>query len=276
MIDWKASGPADGQDYTDIRYETAEGIAKITINRPEVRNAFRPTTLFELSHAFNVARDDAEIGVIILTGEGDQAFCSGGDQRVRGDDGYKDSRGVGRLNVLDLQVQIRRTPKPVIAMVAGYAIGGGHVLHVCCDLTIAADNAIFGQTGPKVGSFDAGYGSSLLAATVGLKKAREIWYLCRQYSAAEALQMGLVNTVVPLDQLEEETVSWAREMLTKSPLALRMLKGALNAVTDGAAGMQQFAGDATMLYYMSEEAQEGRNAYVAKRAPDFGKFPRRP
>lgn len=276
MVDWKASGPAAGQDYTDIRYETAEGIAKITINRPEVRNAFRPTTLFELSHAFNVARDDAEIGVIILTGEGDKAFCSGGDQRVRGDDGYKDLKGVGRLNVLDLQVQIRRTPKPVIAMVAGYAIGGGHVLHVCCDLTIAADNAIFGQTGPKVGSFDAGYGSSLLAATVGLKKAREIWYLCRQYNATEALQMGLVNTVVPLDRLEEETVSWAREMLAKSPTALRMLKGALNAVTDGAAGMQQFAGDATMLFYMSEEAQEGRDAYVGKRAPDFSKFPRRP
>ena len=228
MIGWQASGPADGQKYTDIRYETAEGIAKITINRPEVRNAFRPTTLFELSHAFNVARDDSEIGVIILTGEGNKAFCSGGDQRIRGDDGYKDNRGVGRLNVLDLQVQIRRTPKPVIAMVAGYAIGGGHVLHVCCDLTIAADNAIFGQTGPKVGSFDAGYGSSLLAATVGLKKAREIWYLCRQYSAQEALQMGLVNAVVPLDRLEEETVSWAREMLAKSPLALRMLKGALN------------------------------------------------
>jgi naphthoate synthase len=276
VVDWKSSGPADGHEYTDIRYETAEGIAKITINRPEVRNAFRPTTLFELSHAFNVARDDAEIGVIILTGEGDKAFCSGGDQRIRGDDGYKDTRGVGRLNVLDLQVQIRRTPKPVIAMVAGYAIGGGHVLHVCCDLTIAADNAIFGQTGPKVGSFDAGYGSSLLAATVGLKKAREIWYLCRQYDAQEALQMGLVNTVVPLERLEDETVSWAREMLAKSPLALRMLKGALNAVTDGAAGMQQFAGDATMLYYMSEEAQEGRDAYVGKRAPDFAKFPRRP
>ena len=276
MVDWQASGPADGQDYTDIRYETAEGIAKITINRPEVRNAFRPTTLFELSHAFSVARDDAAIGVIILTGQGDKAFCSGGDQRVRGDDGYKDLKGVGRLNVLDLQVQIRRTPKPVIAMVAGYAIGGGHVLHVCCDLTIAADNAIFGQTGPKVGSFDAGYGSSLLAATVGLKKAREIWYLCRQYNAAEALQMGLVNTVVPLDRLEEETISWAREMLAKSPLALRMLKGALNAVTDGAAGMQQFAGDATMLYYMSEEAQEGRDAYVGKRPPDFAQFPRRP
>jgi naphthoate synthase len=276
VVDWKSTGPAEGQEYTDIRYETAEGIAKITINRPEVRNAFRPTTLYELSHAFNVARDDPEIGVIILTGEGDKAFCSGGDQRVRGDDGYRDPKGVGRLNVLDLQVQIRRTPKPVIAMVAGYAVGGGHVLHVCCDLTIAADNAIFGQTGPKVGSFDGGYGSWLLAATVGLKKAREIWYLCRQYSAEEALQMGLVNAVVPLEQLENEAVSWAREMLTKSPLALRMLKGALNAVTDGAAGMQQFAGDATMLYYMSEEAQEGRDAYVGKRAPDFSKFPRRP
>jgi naphthoate synthase len=276
VVDWKASGPADGQDYGDIIYETAEGIAKITINRPEVRNAFRPATLFELSRAFSVARDDPEVGVIILTGAGDKAFCSGGDQRIRGDDGYVGADGVGRLNVLDLQVQIRRTPKPVIAMVAGYAIGGGHVLHVCCDLTIAADNAVFGQTGPRVGSFDAGYGSSLLAATVGLKKAREIWYLCRQYSAAEALQMGLVNTVVPLERLESETVSWAQEMLAKSPLALRMLKGALNAVTDGAAGMQQFAGDATMLYYMSEEAQEGRNAYVAKRPPDFSQFPRRP
>ena len=276
MVDWKASGPAEGQDYGDIIYETAEGIAKITINRPEVRNAFRPATLFELSRAFSVARDDPEVGVIILTGAGDQAFCSGGDQRIRGDDGYVGADGVGRLNVLDLQVQIRRTPKPVIAMVAGYAIGGGHVLHVCCDLTIAADNAVFGQTGPRVGSFDAGYGSSLLAATVGLKKAREIWYLCRQYNAEQALQMGLVNTVVPLERLEAETVSWAQEMLAKSPLALRMLKGALNAVTDGAAGMQQFAGDATMLYYMSEEAQEGRNAYVAKRPPDFGQFPRRP
>ncbi|MGA3153069.1 MAG: 1,4-dihydroxy-2-naphthoyl-CoA synthase [Streptosporangiaceae bacterium] len=276
MIDWKASGQPGGQDYSDIIYETAEGIAKITINRPEVRNAFRPITLFELSTAFSVARDDPSIGVIILTGAGEKAFCSGGDQRIRGDDGYVDHQGVGRLNVLDLQVQIRRTPKPVIAMVAGYAIGGGHVLHVCCDLTIAADNAVFGQTGPKVGSFDAGYGSSLLAATVGLKKAREIWYLCRQYSAAEALQMGLVNTVVPLAQLEEETVAWARELLEKSPLALRMLKGALNAVTDGAAGMQQFAGDATLLYYMSEEAQEGRDAYVGKRQPDFTRFPRRP
>ena len=276
MVDWQASGPADGQKYTDIVYETAEGIAKITINRPEVHNAFRPTTLFELSSAFNAARDDPRVGVIILTGAGDKAFCSGGDQRVRGDDGYLDSHGVGRLNVLDLQVQIRRTPKPVIAMVAGYAIGGGHVLHVCCDLTIAADNAVFGQTGPKVGSFDGGYGSWLLASTVGLKKAREIWYLCRQYSAQQALEMGLVNAVVPLDRLEEETIAWSRELLAKSPLALRMLKGALNTVTDGAAGMQQFAGDATLLYYMSEEAQEGRDAYVAKRAPDFGKFPRRP
>ncbi len=276
MVDWQASGPADGQKYTDIVYETAEGIAKITINRPEVRNAFRPTTLFELSSAFSAARDDPGIGVIILTGAGGQAFCSGGDQRIRGDDGYVDSEGVGRLNVLDLQVQIRRTPKPVIAMVAGYAIGGGHVLHVCCDLTIAADNAVFGQTGPKVGSFDGGYGSWLLASTVGLKKAREIWYLCRQYSAQQALEMGLVNAVVPLDRLESETVAWSRELLARSPLALRMLKGALNAVTDGAAGMQQFAGDATLLYYMSEEAQEGRDAYVAKRTPDFGKFPRRP
>jgi naphthoate synthase len=276
VVDWQASGPADGQKYTDIVYETAEGIAKITINRPEVRNAFRPTTLFEMSSAFNAARDDPKIGVIILTGAGEKAFCSGGDQRVRGDDGYLDPQGVGRLNVLDLQVQIRRTPKPVIAMVAGYAIGGGHVLHVCCDLTIAADNAVFGQTGPKVGSFDGGYGSWLLASTVGLKKAREIWYLCRQYSAQQALEMGLVNAVVPLERLEEETITWSRELLAKSPLALRMLKGALNTVTDGAAGMQQFAGDATLLYYMSEEAQEGRDAYVAKRAPDFGRFPRRP
>jgi naphthoate synthase len=276
LVDWQRSGPAPGQEYTDIVYETGEGIAKITINRPEVRNAFRPTTLFELSSAFNTARDDPDTGVIILTGAGTQAFCSGGDQKVRGDDGYVDARGVGRLNVLDLQVQIRRTPKPVIAMVAGYAIGGGHVLHVCCDLTIAADNAVFGQTGPKVGSFDAGYGSWLLAETVGLKKAREIWYLCRQYDARQALDMGLVNAVVPLDRLEEETVSWARELLAKSPLALRMLKGALNAVTDGAAGMQQFAGDATLLYYMSEEAQEGRDAFRDKRRPDFARFPKRP
>ena len=273
VIDWQRTA---GQEYTDIGYETAEGIAKITINRPEVRNAFRPTTLFELSDAFTVARDDPEIGVIILTGAGTQAFCSGGDQKIRGDDGYVDDHGVGRLNVLDLQVQIRRTPKPVIAMVAGYAVGGGHVLHVCCDLTIAADNAIFGQTGPKVGSFDGGYGSWLLASTVGLKKAREIWYLCRQYDAQQALEMGLVNTVVPLASLEEETITWARELLAKSPLALRMLKGALNAVTDGAAGMQQFAGDATLLYYMSEEAQEGRDAFKERRTPDFAKFPRRP
>jgi len=276
VIEWKRESPRGGQEYTDIVYETAEGIAKITINRPEVRNAFRPATLFELSHAFSAARDDPGIGVIILTGAGTQAFCSGGDQKIRGDDGYLDTSGVGRLNVLDLQVQIRRTPKPVIAMVAGYAIGGGHVLHVCCDLTIAADNAIFGQTGPKVGSFDGGYGSWLLAETVGLKKAREIWYLCRQYSAQQALDMGLVNTVVPLERLEEETVAWARELLERSPLALRMLKGALNAVTDGAAGMQQFAGDATLLFYMSEEAQEGRDAFREKRRPDFARFPRRP
>ena len=276
MIKWQRPEPPAGREYRDIVYETADGIAKITINRPEVRNAFRPTTLFELSDAFNTARDDPGIGVIILTGAGTEAFCSGGDQKIRGDDGYLDSHGIGRLNVLDLQVQIRRTPKPVIAMVAGYAVGGGHVLHVCCDLTIAADNAIFGQTGPKVGSFDGGYGSWLLAGTVGLKKAREIWYLCRQYTAQQALEMGLVNTVVPVDKLEEETVSWARELLEKSPLALRMLKGALNAVTDGAAGMQQFAGDATLLFYMSEEAQEGRDAFKEKRRPDFARFPRRP
>jgi len=281
VTEWQRSGPEPGKDYSDIwydtvLYDTGGGVAKITINRPEVRNAFRPTTLFELSHAFSVARDDPKIGVIILTGAGDAAFCSGGDQKIRGDDGYVGLDGVGRLNVLDLQVQIRRLPKPVIAMVAGYAIGGGHVLHVCCDLTIAADNAIFGQTGPKVGSFDGGYGSWLLAQTVGLKKAREIWYLCRQYTAAEALAMGLVNAVVPLASLEEETLKWSNELLAKSPLALRMLKGALNAVTDGAAGMQQFAGDATMLYYMSEEAQEGRDAFKEKRVPDFAKFPRRP
>jgi naphthoate synthase len=281
VTEWQRSGPEPGKDYSDVwydtlSYDTGGGVAKITINRPEVRNAFRPTTLFELSHAFSVARDDPKIGVIILTGAGEAAFCSGGDQKIRGDDGYVGLDGVGRLNVLDLQVQIRRLPKPVIAMVAGYAIGGGHVLHVCCDLTIAADNAIFGQTGPKVGSFDGGYGSWLLAQTVGLKKAREIWYLCRQYSAAEALAMGLVNAVVPLASLEEETLKWCDELLAKSPLALRMLKGALNAVTDGAAGMQQFAGDATMLYYMSEEAQEGRDAFKEKRVPNFAKFPRRP
>jgi naphthoate synthase len=269
--DWKPDG-----DHTDIRYETAEGIAKITICRPEVRNAFRPQTLFELSDAFERARNDRTVGVIILTGEGPDAFCSGGDQRIRGDDGYVGEDGVGRLNVLDLQVQIRRLPKPVVAMVAGYAIGGGHVLHVVCDLTICADNARFGQTGPKVGSFDGGYGAGLLARMVGHKKAREIWYLCEQYDAEEAERMGLVNKVVPLDQLEAETVAWCRKMLAKSPLALRLLKAAFNADTDGLAGIQQLAGDATLLYYMSEEAQEGRDAYVEKRPPDFGKFPRRP
>jgi naphthoate synthase len=270
---WHPSG-----DYRDIRYDVlgAEGIAKITICRPEVRNAFRPQTLFELSHAFNEARDDADIGVIILTGQGTEAFCSGGDQRVRGDDGYKDEKGIGRLNVLDLQVQIRRTPKPVVAMVAGYAIGGGHVLHVVCDLTIAADNARFGQTGPRVGSFDGGYGSGLLARTVGQKKAREIWYLCEQYDADAALAMGLVNKVVPLERLEEETVAWCRRMMEHSPLALRMLKASLNAADDGLAGIQQLAGDATLLYYLSEEAQEGRDAYVEKRKPEFDRYPRRP
>jgi naphthoate synthase len=270
-MDWKSAG-----EYTDVLYDKAEGIAKITINRPEVRNAFRPTTLFELSHAFNDARDDPEVGVIILTGAGDQAFCSGGDQRIRGDDGYRDERGIGRLNVLDLQVQIRRTPKPVIAMVAGYAIGGGHVLHVVCDLTIAADNARFGQTGPRVGSFDGGYGAGLLARMVGQKKAREIWFLCEQYDAGAALDMGLVNKVVPLADLEAETVAWARKMLEHSPLALRMLKASFNADTDGLAGVQQLAGDATLLYYMTEEAQEGRDAYKEKRKPDFGRFPHRP
>jgi naphthoate synthase len=262
--------------YEDVWYDTMDGIAKVTINRPDVRNAFRPKTLFELSHAFDVARDDPEIGVIILTGAGTEAFCSGGDQRVRGDDGYRDERGVGRLNVLDLQVQIRRTPKPVVAMVAGYAIGGGHVLHVVCDLTIAADNARFGQTGPRVGSFDGGYGSGLLARIVGQKKAREIWFLCDQYDARQALEMGLVNRVVPLERLEEETVAWARKMLRHSPLALRMIKASMNAADDGLAGIQQLAGDATLLYYLSEEAQEGRDAYVQKRKPEFGRFPRRP
>ena len=271
MIDWQAAG-----DYEDISYVSAEGIAKITIERPEVRNAFRPKTLFELSNAFDRARDDPSVGVIIFTGRGPDAFCSGGDQRVRGDDGYIDDHGIGRLNVLDLQVQIRRLPKPVVAMVAGYAIGGGHVLHIVCDLTIAADNARFGQTGPKVGSFDGGYGAGLLARIVGHKKAREIWYLCEQYDAAQALEMGLVNKVVPLDRLEEETVTWARRMLEMSPLALRLLKASFNADTDGLAGVQQLAGDATLLFYMSEEAQEGRNAYLEKRKPRFDRFPRRP
>src|ERR687891_2085356 len=270
-MDWERSG-----SYGDIIYETAKGIAKITINRPEVRNAFRPKTLFELSDAFNVARDDPGIGVIIFTGQGPDAFCSGGDQRIRGDGGYVDPQGVPRLNVLDLQKQIRRLPKPVIAMVAGYAIGGGHVLHVVCDLTIAADNARFGQTGPKVGSFDGGYGSGLLARSVGQKKAREIWFLCEQYDAQEALDMGLVNKVVPLERLEIETVAWCRKMLQHSPLALRMLKASFNAADDGLAGIQQLAGDATLLYYMSEEAQEGRNAYIEKRRPEFERFPKRP
>ena len=263
--------------HEDVIYEKSEsGIAKITINRPEVRNAFRPQTLFELSHAFNVARDDARVGVIILTGAGTEAFCSGGDQRIRGDDGYVGDDGIGRLNVLDLQILIRRVPKPVVAMVAGYAIGGGHVLHVVCDLTIAADNARFGQTGPRVGSFDGGYGSGLLARSVGQKKAREIWFLCRQYDAQQALDMGLVNTVVPLEELEEETVAWCRQMLQHSPLALRMIKAGMNAADDGLAGIQQLAGDATLLYYLSEEAQEGRDAYVQKRRPDFARFPKRP
>ncbi|MCA1839248.1 MAG: 1,4-dihydroxy-2-naphthoyl-CoA synthase [Actinomycetota bacterium] len=269
--DWQQAG-----EYGDIIYETSRGIAKITINRPEVRNAFRPQTLFELARAFDVARDDSDIGVIIFTGAGDLAFCSGGDQRVRGDDGYIDEKGIGRLNVLDLQVQIRRLPKPVIAMVAGYAIGGGHVLHVVCDLTIAADNARFGQTGPMVGSFDGGYGAGYLARIVGHKKAREIWYLCEQYDAAEALRMGLVNKVVPLSELESATVAWANRILQMSPLALRMLKASFNADTDGLAGIQQLAGDATLLFYMSEEAQEGRNAYLEKRKPRFDKFPHRP
>ena len=270
-LTWTPAG-----EYTDIRYETAEGIAKITIDRPQVRNAFRPLTVKELIRAFDAARDDPTIGVVVLTGEGPAAFCSGGDQRIRGDDGYVDEHGIGRLNVLDLQIQIRRLPKPVIAMVAGYAIGGGHVLHLVCDLTIAADNARFGQTGPRVGSFDGGYGMGMLARTVGRKKATEIWLLCRQYDATEALEMGLVNTVVPLADLERVTVEWCRRILEHSPLALRLLKAGLNADTDGLAGVQQLAGDATLLYYMTEEAQEGRNAYREKRRPEFGKFPKRP
>ena len=274
------SGPG-GESFTDIKYQTADGMAKISINRPEVRNAFRPQTIIELQSAFALARDNQEVGVIIFTGEGTEAFCSGGDISVRGDDGYlgEDAlgkQGIGRLNVLDLQVQIRRTPKPVVAMVAGWAIGGGHVLHVVCDLTIAADNAKFGQTGPMVGSFDGGYGSSILAASVGQKKAREIWFMTRQYDAQEALSMGLVNTVVPLKELEAETVSWCREMLRNSPLALRLLKSSLNAADDGMAGVQQLAGDATLLFYLSEEGQEGRDAYKEKRLPNFGKFPKRP
>ncbi len=265
------------REFKDIRYQrTEDGIAKITINRPQVRNAFRPLTVGELKEAFDMARDDADIGVVILTGEGDEAFCSGGDQRVRGKAGYVDSKGIPRLNILDVQKQIRSMPKPVVAMVAGYAIGGGHVLHVVCDLTIAADNARFGQTGPRVGSFDGGLGSSYLARIVGQKKAREIWFLCRQYDAREALEMGLVNTVVPLDRLEDETLRWCREMLALSPMALRCVKAALNADCDGQIGLLDFAGNATLLYYLSEEAQEGRNAYVEKRKPDYKKFKRYP
>ena len=273
-------GPG-GQSFTDIIYEVAEGMAKITINRPHLRNAFRPQTVIEMQEAFTLAKDDQEVGVIILTGAGTEAFCSGGDIWARGDDGYLGNdalakKGIGRLNVLDLQVQIRRTPKPVIAMVAGWAVGGGHVLHVVCDLTIAAENAKFGQTGPMVGSFDGGYGAGLLAAHVGQKKAREIWFLTRAYSAQEALDMGLINTVVPVAELEAETVSWAREMLRQSPMALRLLKASLNAADDGLAGVQQLAGDATLLFYMTQEGQEGRDAYKEKRLPEFGKFPRRP
>jgi naphthoate synthase len=266
-----------GGEYEDIRYELAEGIAKITIDRPEVRNAFRPETLIEISDALERAREDSEVGVIVLTGEGPLAFCSGGDQRVRGDTGYvAGGAQVGRFHVTDLHVQMRRTPKPIVAMVAGYAIGGGHVLHVVCDLTIAADNARFGQTGPQVGSFDGGYGASLLAAQVGQKKAKEIWFLCRQYDAREALEMGLVNAVVPLERLEEETVAWCREMLQLSPFALRLLKASFNAAEDGMAGIQQLAHDANLLFYASDEAREGREAFKERRRPDFGKFPKRP
>lgn len=265
-------------DFEDIRYEKTEdgAIAKITINRPEVRNAFRPLTVNELLQAFELAHQDEQVGVIILTGEGEKAFCSGGDQKVRGHAGYLGDDGVPRLNVLDLQKKIRSLPKPVVAMVAGYAIGGGHVLHIVCDLTISADNARYGQTGPKVGSFDGGLGSSYLARIVGQKKAREIWYLCRQYDAQQALEMGLVNTVVPLHDLENETVKWCREMLAHSPLALRCLKSAMNADCDGQMGLLDLAGNATLLYYMSEEAKEGKQAFIEKRKPDFGKFPRVP
>jgi len=262
--------------YKDIRYEKCEGVAKVTINRPEVRNAFRPLTVMEMSEAFEDAREDPGIGVVILTGEGKEAFCSGGDQRVRGDAGYKDASGVNRLNVLDLQRQIRTLPKPVIAMVAGYAIGGGHVLHLICDITIAADNARFGQTGPRVGSFDGGYGAGYLARVVGQKKAREIWFLCRQYDAEEALRMGLVNCVVPLAELEAETLKWCREILKNSPTAIRCLKAALNADCDGQAGLQELAGNATLLFYQTEEGQEGRNAFLEKRRPDFARFKRYP
>ena len=270
-INWVSIG-----SYTDILFHKAEGIAKITINRPEVRNAFRPKTVFELTDAFAEANEDPEVGVVILTGAGDMAFCSGGDQRVRGHAGYVGDDGVPRLNVLPLQRFIRSMPKPVIAMVNGFAIGGGHVLHVICDLSIASENAIFGQTGPRVGSFDGGFGASFLARVVGQKKAREIWYLCRQYSAREALEMGLVNTVVPLAELENETVKWCREMLALSPIALRCLKSSFNAELDGQAGIQELAGNATLLYYMTEEGKEGKNAFLERRKPDFAKFPRLP
>jgi naphthoate synthase len=270
--DWKQEG-----DYSDIRYETTGAIAKITINRPEVHNAFRPETVIQLSQAFDVAREDTSIGVIILTGEGAKAFCSGGDQRVRGDTGYVgEGHSVGRFHVTDLHVQIRRLPKPVVAMVAGWAIGGGHVLHVVCDLTIAAENARFGQTGPKVGSFDGGFGANLLAQQVGVKKAKEIWFLCRQYDAQQALAMGLVNAVVPLEDLERETVRWCEEMLALSPFALRLLKASFNAAEDGLTGIQQLAHDANLLFYGSDEAREGRTAYLEKRPPDYAQFPRRP
>lgn len=277
-VQWK---PGCDEEFSDITYELSSldepvAVAKITICRPEVRNAFRPQTVKEMMRVFDIARDDPRVGCIILTGLGSKAFCSGGDQRVRHDDGYVGDDGIGRLNVLDLQIQIRRIPKPVIAMVAGYAVGGGHVLHVVCDLTIAADNAIFGQTGPKVGSFDGGYGAGLLARSVGQKKSREIWFLCRQYDASQALEMGLINTVVSVEDLEKETMQWCNEMLALSPMSLRLLKAAHNAVDDGLAGIQQLAGDATLLYYMNEEAQEGRDSYVNKEKPDFTKFPRRP
>jgi len=270
-IEWR-----EVRSFADIQYHKADGIAKITIRRPEVRNSFRPQTIVEMREAMNDARDDPKIGVVILTGSGKEAFCAGGDQRVRREAGYADERGVHRLNVLDLQRDIRTCPKPVIAMVAGYAIGGGHVLHLLCDLTIAADNARFGQTGPRVGSFDGGYGAAYMARIVGQKKAREIWFLCRQYDARQALEMGLVNAVVPYEQLEAETVQWAREILANSPLAIRCLKSALNADCDGQAGLQELAGNATMMFYMTEEGQEGRNAFLEKRPPDFSRFPRRP
>jgi len=271
-IVWESAG-----DFEDIRYEIADGIAKITINRPERRNAFRPQTIAELREAFSQARDNVDVGSIILTGEGDKAFCSGGDQKIRGDDGYlSGDGGIGRLDVGELHVDIRRLPKPVVAMVAGYAVGGGQILHLVCDLSIAADNAMFGQTGPRVGSFDGGFGAGLLARTVGQRKAKEIWFLCRLYDAGEALEMGLVNKVVPLADLERETVAWCREMNALSPLSLRLLKSSFNAAEDGLTGVQQLSHDATLLYYMSEEGQEGRNAFQRGDRPDFGKYPRRP